>query len=63
VRQPEYGSQILRFQMMYMIPSRRAIAKSLPNLSSFSNHVMTDSAFLRWDATPALTIQSHARPS
>ncbi len=48
---------------MYMTPSRRAIAASLPYLSVASSHERKAVAFAFWTLLRALTIQSRARPS
>ena len=58
-----YEPQILRFQITYWMPSRRAIAYSLPYLSFFSSQVRNRAAFARPPTVLALTPQSKARPS
>ena len=65
-RQPSlarYAPQIRSFQMMYMIPKRRAFQPSSPcgpgPISQFRTLVATAASEPLW----ALSIQSHARPS
>jgi hypothetical protein len=62
-RSVSYRRNMRRFQMMYMIPSRRALAKLLQFVSVAkrkSNRLWT---VARSRALPAFMAQSHARPS
>ena len=64
--QPRPGSYIriiLLSQMMYMIPSLRAISCGVPSAAGASNHVTNASAISFWAGTRTERIQSTARPS
>src|SRR5689334_15841882 len=58
-----YELHILLFQMMYMTPSRRALANWLPLASVASSHVMRAPASARWAVSRTLKNVSSARPS
>ena len=58
-----YAPQIWRFQMMYMMPKRRAIAPGRPWLSGATSQATTEFATARSWGLLMSSIQSSARPS
>ena len=60
---PDQAPHIWLFQMMYMTPIRRAIAKVWPALSVASRNLITEAACAAWTGLRTEFIQSTARPS